>query len=184
VCRRLSERRCQEQAFYFPADICRDRGGTEIKEFEPKIVGFLCNWCSYAGADAAGSARKTYPPNVGVIRVMCSGRVDPQFVLKAFQYGADGVMILGCHPGDCHYKEGNYKALRRFHLLKKMLSQFGIDEKRLRLDCVSASEADKFVETINDMVKTVKALGPLRVLSSQAALAKETEGIQGGAEIG
>lgn len=135
-----------------------------MSEFEPKIIGFLCNWCSYAGADAAGSARKTYPPNVRVIRVMCSGRVDPQFVLKAFQSGADGVMILGCHPGDCHYKEGNYKALRRFHLLRRILSQFGIEEERLRLDWVSASEADKFVETINDMVKTIKALGPLNVI--------------------
>lgn len=106
---------------------------------------------------------------------MCSGRIDPEFVLKAFQSGADGVMILGCHPGDCHYKEGNYKALRRFHLLKRMLSQFGIDEKRLRLDWVSASEADKFVETINDMVKAVKALGPLKVMSSRLSLEKEVE---------
>ncbi len=133
-----------------------------MSEFEPKIIGFLCNWCSYAGADAAGSARKTYPPNVRVIRVMCSGRVDPQFVLKAFQSGADGVIILGCHPGDCHYKEGNYNALRRFHLLRRIVSQFGIEEERLRLDWVSASEADKFVNTINDMVKKVKALGPLK----------------------
>jgi F420-non-reducing hydrogenase iron-sulfur subunit len=92
---------------------------------------------------------------------MCTGRIDPQFVLKAFQSGADGVMILGCHPGDCHYKEGNYKALRRFHLLKRMLAQFGIEEGRMRLDWVSASEADKFAETIQDMVKTIKALGPL-----------------------
>ena len=133
-----------------------------MSDFEPRIVGFLCNWCSYAGADAAGSARKTYPPNVRVIRVMCTGRIDPQFVIKAFQAGADGVMILGCHPGDCHYKEGNYKALRRFHLLRKMLTQFGIEEERFRLDWVSASEADKFVETISDMVQKIKALGPLK----------------------
>lgn len=133
-----------------------------MSDFEPRIVGFLCNWCSYAGADAAGSARKIYPPNVRVIRVMCTGRIDPQFVIKAFQAGADGVMILGCHPGDCHYKEGNYKALRRFHLLRKMLTQFGIEEERFRLDWVSASEADKFVETIIDMVQKVKALGPLK----------------------
>lgn len=133
-----------------------------MKEFKPKIIGFLCNWCSYAGADAAGSARKIYAPNVRVIRVMCSGRVDPQFVLKAFKSGADGVIILGCHPGDCHYKEGNYKALRRFYLLRRMLSQFGIEEERLRLDWVSASESEKFVEVINDMVKKVKALGPLK----------------------
>jgi F420-non-reducing hydrogenase iron-sulfur subunit len=115
---------------------------------------------------------------------MCSGRVDPEFVLKSFQSGADGVMILGCHPGDCHYKEGNFKALRRFHLLKRMLSQFGIDEKRLRLDWVSASEADKFVETINDMVKTVKALGPLKVMPSDLSLVREAEVVKGGADIG
>lgn len=126
-------------------------------------MGFLCNWCSYAGADAAGSARKIYPHNVNVIRVMCTGRIDPQFVMKAFQSGADGVIILGCHPGDCHYKEGNYKALRRFHLLKRMLKQFGIEEDRFRLDWVSASEADKFVAVIQDMVSKVKALGPLHV---------------------
>jgi F420-non-reducing hydrogenase iron-sulfur subunit len=93
---------------------------------------------------------------------MCTGRIDPQFVLKAFQNGADGVLILGCHPGDCHYKEGNYKALRRFHLLRNMLKQFGIEESRFRLDWVSASEADKFVQTVNEMVDSIKALGPLR----------------------
>jgi len=98
---------------------------------------------------------------VRVIRVMCTGRIDPQFVLKAFQSGADGVLILGCHPGDCHYKEGNYKALRRFHLLKRMVKQFGVDEGRLRLDWVSASEGEKFVEVIRDMVAAVKKLGPL-----------------------
>lgn len=125
-------------------------------------MGFLCNWCSYGGADAAGSSRKNYAPNVRVIRVMCTGRVEPEFVLKAFQSGADGVLILGCHPGDCHYKEGNYKALRRYYLLKKVLGRFGIEEERLRLDWVSATEADKFVDTINDMVATIKALGPFR----------------------
>jgi F420-non-reducing hydrogenase iron-sulfur subunit len=137
-----------------------------VKEFEPKIVGFLCNWCSYAGADAAGSKRKTYAPNVRVIRLMCSGRIDPQFILKAFKEGADGVVILGCHTGECHYKKGNYSALRRFYLLRRMLSQFGIEEERLRLDWVSASEADKFVEVINDVVKKVKALGPLNKKSA------------------
>ncbi|MEW6571648.1 MAG: hydrogenase iron-sulfur subunit [Nitrospirota bacterium] len=126
------------------------------------MVGFLCNWCSYAAADSAGSSRKTYAPNVRVIRLMCTGRIDPQFVVKAFHTGADGVIILGCHHGDCHYKEGNYKALRRFHLLKRVLCQLGIEEERLRLDWVSASESDKFVKTINDMVQTVKALGPLK----------------------
>lgn len=155
-----------------------------MKEFEPKIIGFLCNWCSYAGADAAGSARKTYAPNVRVIRVMCSGSVDPQFVLKAFKSGADGVIILGCHPGDCHYKEGNYKALRRFHLLRRMLSQFGIEEERFRLDWVSASESDKFVETINDMVNKVKALGPLKIILPHPPLAKGGRGDYQEAKIG
>jgi len=137
-----------------------------VNEFDPKIIAFLCNWCSYSGADAAGSARKTYPTNVRIVRLMCSGRVDPQFVLKAFQSGADGVMILGCHPGDCHYKEGNYKALRRFHLLRRVLNQLGIEDGRLRIDWVSAKESDKFVEIVHDMVKTVKALGPLNIIAS------------------
>ena len=112
--------------------------------FEPKIVGFLCNWCSYTGADLAGTARMVYAPNVRIIRVMCSGRVDPQFVLKAFNEGADGVLISGCHPGDCHYQEGNYKALRRYKLLTKMLEQFGIEADRFRLEWVSAAEGAKF----------------------------------------
>jgi len=144
----------------------------------------LCNWCSYAGADAAGSARKTYPPNISVIRVMCTGRIDPQFVLKAFQSGADGVLILGCHPGDCHYKEGNYKALRRFHLLRRMLGQLGIDEGRFRLDWVSASEADKFVATVHDMVKTVKALGPLHKITAPSSLGTKGKGSGAFQEMG
>ena len=123
--------------------------------------------------------RKNYAPNVRVIRVMCTGRVEPEFVLKAFQSGADGVLILGCHPGDCHYKEGNYKALRRYYLLKKVLSQFGIEEERLRLDWVSATEADKFVDTINDMVATIKALGPL-ALSNLRFSKRDKCGFSGG----
>jgi F420-non-reducing hydrogenase iron-sulfur subunit len=130
-------------------------------DFEPKIVGFLCNWCSYAGADKAGTAQTPYPPNVNVVKVMCSGRVDPQFVMKAFEKGADGVIILACHPGDCHYKEGNYRAVQRYRILKRLLSQFGIEEGRCRFDYVSAGEGDKFVAVITDMVETVKKLGPL-----------------------
>ncbi|MBU0709343.1 MAG: hydrogenase iron-sulfur subunit [Candidatus Omnitrophica bacterium] len=130
--------------------------------FEPKIIGFLCNWCSYEGADAAGKAQKPYPGNLRVIRVMCSGRIDPQFIIEAFQDGADGVMVLGCHPGDCHYKEGNYKTLRRYTLLKKILAQFGIEEDRLRLDWVSASEGDKLVKVVTEMVEKVRSLGPLK----------------------
>lgn len=128
--------------------------------FEPRIVGFLCNWCSYTGADLAGTARMKYAPNVRVIRVMCSGRVDPTFVLKALESGADGVLIAGCHPGDCHYQEGNYKALRRYRLLKKMLSDFGVEEGRVRLEWISASEGDRFAQVVNDMTAQVRALGP------------------------
>jgi F420-non-reducing hydrogenase iron-sulfur subunit len=129
-------------------------------QFEPRIVGFLCNWCSYSGADLAGTSRLKYPPNVDIIRVMCSGRVDPQFVLKAFQEGADGVLICGCHPGECHYAEGNYKAARRIPLLRKMLSQMGIEEGRLRLEWVSASEGERFAAVVGDMTEQVRKLGP------------------------
>ncbi len=133
----------------------------------PKIVGFLCNWCSYRGADLAGTARMKCSPNVRTIRVMCSGRVEPTFILKAFQLGADGVLVLGCHPGDCHYTEGNYKMLRRMLLLKKMLAQLGVEEERVRLDWVSASEGDHFVSIVNDMTEKVRALGPFRQNSEE-----------------
>lgn len=134
---------------------------TEVeKPFEPRIVGFLCNWCSYAGADKAGASQTPYPANVSVIRVMCSGRVDPQFVLEAFHKGADGVMILACHPGDCHYKEGNYRAVQRHRMLLEVLRQFGVEEGRCCFDYVSAGEGEKFVRVITEMVERVKALGP------------------------
>ncbi|MGB9497766.1 MAG: hydrogenase iron-sulfur subunit [Dissulfuribacterales bacterium] len=129
--------------------------------FEPKIVGFLCNWCSYEGADSAGRERKVYPANLRAIRVLCSGRTDPQFILQAFKEGADGVLILGCHPGDCHYKEGNFQALKRYIVLKKMLAEFGIEGDRLRLDWISAGEGDKFVRVVSEMVEKVRQLGPL-----------------------
>ena len=128
--------------------------------FEPKILGILCNWCSYAGADLAGTSRKKYEPNVRIVRVMCSGRVEPTFVLKAFEAGADGVLICGCHPVDCHYAEGNYKALRRFQLLKRMLSQMGIEDERVRLEWVSASEGDRFASTVDEMTEKIRHLGP------------------------
>jgi F420-non-reducing hydrogenase iron-sulfur subunit len=131
--------------------------------FEPKLVGFLCNWCSYTGADLAGTARMTYAPNIRIIRVMCSGRVDPQFVLKAFAEGADGVLISGCHPGDCHYQEGNYKALRRSKLLSKMLEQFGIEKERFRLEWVSAAEGVKFQHVCNEFTEQIRKLGPLKM---------------------
>ena len=130
--------------------------------FEPKIVAFLCNWCSYRGADLAGTSRMKCTPNVRPIRVMCSGRVEPALVLKAFTAGADGVLVLGCHPGDCHYTEGNYQAARRIPLLKKMLEQFGIEDERVRLDWVSASEGAKFVSIVNDITAKVRELGPFQ----------------------
>ena len=129
--------------------------------FEPKILGILCNWCSYTGADLAGTSRIKYSPNVRVVRVMCSGRVDPTFILKAFAAGADGVLVAGCHPGDCHYIEGNVKTLRRMTLVRRMLDTFGIEPERLRLEWISASEADKFVQVASEMVEQIKALGPL-----------------------
>jgi len=128
---------------------------------EPKIVAFLCNWCSYAGADLAGTSRMKCAPNVRPIRVMCSGRVEPTFILKALQAGADGVLVLGCHPGDCHYTDGNYQARRRMTLLNKMLEQLGIEKERVCLDWVSASEGNKFVSIVNDMTAKIKELGPL-----------------------
>jgi len=128
--------------------------------FEPRIVAFFCNWCTYLGADLAGTSRMKYAPNARVIRVMCSGRVDPQFVMDAFAKGADGVLIGGCHPGDCHYQEGNYKALRRFKLLKGLLGQMGIEPERIRLEWISAAEADRVRTVVNEMVATLKRLGP------------------------
>jgi F420-non-reducing hydrogenase iron-sulfur subunit len=129
--------------------------------WEPRIVAFFCNWCTYTAADLAGVSRMRYAPNVRIIRVMCSGRIDPQFVLDAFARGADGVLIGGCHPGDCHYVEGNYKALRRAHLLRRMLGEMGIPEDRFRLEWISASEGEKVKSCINDMVDRVRAMGPL-----------------------
>ena len=130
------------------------------EDFEPSIIGFLCNWCSYAGADLAGVSRIQYPPNLRIIRVMCSGRVDPAFILEAFRSGADGVLIAGCHPGDCHYIAGNYKAQRRGILLKKLLEQFGLEPQRLRIEFVSASEGAKFAAVVKEMVEDIKKLGP------------------------
>jgi F420-non-reducing hydrogenase iron-sulfur subunit len=131
--------------------------------FEPRIIGFLCNWCSYAGADKAGAAQTPYPPNISVVKVMCSGRIDPQFVLSAFMRGADGVIILACHPGDCHYKEGNYRAVQRHRLILRLLKQMNISAERCRFDFVSAGEGDKFVSIVTEMVETIKKIGPLHI---------------------
>jgi F420-non-reducing hydrogenase iron-sulfur subunit len=131
--------------------------------FEPRIVAFFCNWCTYTASDLAGVSRMQYPPNVRVIRIMCSGRLDPQFVLSAFRQGADGVLIGGCHPGDCHYQVGNYKCLRRVELLKRMLAQLGIDQQRIRLEWISASEGDRLRDVVTDMVNCIRQLGPLQL---------------------
>jgi len=136
---------------------------TDGKRFEPRIIGFLCNWCSYTGADLAGTSRMKSAPNLRVIRVMCSGRVDPTFVLRAFQLGADGVLVMGCHPGDCHYQEGNFKAQRRALLLRRVLRDFGVDERRLRLEWISAAEGEKFATVTNEFTEQVRALGPLEL---------------------
>jgi F420-non-reducing hydrogenase iron-sulfur subunit len=129
--------------------------------WSPSILAFFCNWCTYTAADLAGVSRMKYAANIRTIRLMCSGRVDPQFVLEAFNKGADGVLIGGCHPNDCHYAEGNYKCLRRFRLLKRMISDLGIEEKRFRLEWISAAEGDKVKNVVNDMVEQVRQLGPL-----------------------
>lgn len=142
--------------------------------FEPKVIGFLCNWCSYAGADKAGTAQVAYPPNLRVVRVMCTGRVDPQFVLSAYREGADGVIILACHPGDCHYKEQNYRAIQRHRMLLRMLEPFGIGEDRCRLDFVSAAEGETFARVVTGMVAELKALGPLGFGRPDAAGRTET----------
>jgi len=135
--------------------------------YQPRIVAFFCNWCTYTASDLAGTARMIYAPNARIVRVMCSGRVDPRFVLAAFRNGADAVLIGGCHPGDCHYQEGNCKALRRVTLLKRLLKQFGIEEERLRLEWISASEGDRVWRVMNEMAEALQRLGPLRLEPKQ-----------------
>jgi F420-non-reducing hydrogenase iron-sulfur subunit len=139
-------------------------------EFNPKIMAFLCKWCSYTGADLAGTSRMEYKPNVHPIRVMCSGRIEPTFVLKAFRQGADGVLICGCHPGDCHYQEGNYKCLRRFHLLKKYIQQMGIEPERIKLEWISASEGKQYAELVNSFTQTIMEIGPCKVKETMEIL--------------
>jgi len=131
---------------------------TEV--FEPKIIAFLCNWCSYGGADLAGVARLQYPPNIRVVRIPCSGRLDPKFVLAAFRHGADGVWISGCHPGDCHYIAGNYYARRKFAVMKGLLEHMGIESDRLHFSWVSSAEATKFQKVVTEVTEAVKARGP------------------------
>ncbi|MBC7223534.1 MAG: hydrogenase iron-sulfur subunit [Anaerolineae bacterium] len=135
----------------------------EAGTFEPKIIGFFCNWCSYGGADAAGTARLQYAPNVRVVRVMCSGRVSPELILRTFREGADGVLVLGCHIGDCHYAEGNHRTAKRIPILRNLLGYVGIEPERLRLDWASSAEGDKVARVVTEFTETVRALGPLKI---------------------
>ena len=137
------------------------------EQFEPIILGFTCNWCSYRAADLAGTSRQKYPPNIRLIRLMCSGRLDPTFVLKALSEGADAVMITGCHPGECHYLEQNYKALRRYLLLRRTIAQMGIEPERVKLIWASAAEGVYLAKEITKMVEEIRELGPLNWPSSQ-----------------
>ena len=139
-----------------------------MTKFEPNIVAFLCNWCSYAGADLTGTSRIHYPPNVKVIRVMCTGRMNPLFVIQALRQGADGVLISGCHPGECHYLKGNYLARRRFLLMRKLLEYIGINPLRLRMSWVSASEGKKFADVITTVTEDIKRIGPQQSFKREA----------------
>ncbi|TYO95397.1 hydrogenase iron-sulfur subunit [Desulfallas thermosapovorans] len=145
-----------------------------MENFEPKIIGFLCNWCSYAGADLAGVSRLQYPANLRVVRVMCSGRVDPTFVFKALDGGADGVLIAGCHPGDCHYSDGNYNTMKRYPLMLQVLEQMGVDKRRVRLEWISAAEGPQFASIVNEFTEQIRQLGPF----------KKGERTERGAEVG
>jgi len=138
--------------------------------YQPKVVGFLCNWCSYAGADMAGTSRITYPPNIRIIRVPCSGRIDPLLVVKGFQLGADGVLIAGCHPGDCHYVEGNYYTRRRFALLRPFLDYLGIEKERFRIEWVSASEGKRFSQVVSSFTEELLRLEPRELVPERATL--------------
>jgi len=138
-------------------------------EFEPRIVGFLCNWCSYAGADMAGTSRISHPPNIRIIRVPCSGRVDPLLIVKSFQMGADGVLVAGCHPGDCHYTEGNYYARRRLAMLRPFLEYLGIEKERFDVEWVSASEGKRWAAVVTSFTEGVRKLGPRKAVKAEEA---------------
>ena len=142
-------------------------------KWKPRIAAFFCNWCTYTASDLAGVSRLKYPATIRVIRIMCSGRIDPQFILAALTEGADAVLIGGCHPGDCHYANGNYKCLRRYHILKKYLEQMGIEPERLRLEWISASEGKKLAEVVTNMTETIQKLGPCRVRQVMSQIVKE-----------
>jgi F420-non-reducing hydrogenase iron-sulfur subunit len=144
-------------------------------DYQPTILAFLCNWCAYTGADLAGTSRMKYASSVRIIRVMCSGRIEPTFVLEAFRQGADGVLICGCHPGDCHYQSGNYKCLRRYLLLKKYITEMGIEEERLSLEWISASEGRQFAFLVDQYTEKIKNLGPSRIPKNSKILAENEQ---------
>jgi F420-non-reducing hydrogenase iron-sulfur subunit len=135
-------------------------GKEKTEGFEPYVLGLVCNWCTYAGADMAGTSRIQYPPNLRLVRVMCTSRLDPTFVIRGLELGADGVLVSGCHPGDCHYVNGNYKTERRIHLLKKLVQQAGLEPERIRLEWISASEGSKLAEVMKDYVEVLRKIGP------------------------
>ncbi len=136
-------------------------------QWQPKLLGFLCRWCSYAGADLAGTSRKKYPANIGIVKVPCTGRVDPIFIIKALRLGFDGVLVSGCHPGDCHYQTGNYRARRRMALTKKFLEYMGVEPERIQMSWVSASEGGRFAEVVTDVTEGLKAVGPNELFVEQ-----------------
>ena len=145
-------------------------------EWEPKILGFLCKWCSYAGADLAGTSRKKYPPNIRIIKIPCSGRIDPLLIIKALRMGFDGVLISGCHPGDCHYQTGNYLARRRIAITKKLLEYVGVEPERVQTSWVSASEGEKWAQVVSDVTREIKKLGPNRLFTDDRNTTKITPG--------
>ncbi len=151
---------------------CSCNAPIQSETFEPKIIAFLCNWCSYAGADLAGTSRLQYPPNIRVIRVPCSGRINPIYIIKSLVEGADGVMVSGCHPGDCHYLSGNLFARRRFTVLKKLLTTAGIDPNRVQFTWVSASEGGRFAQVVSEVTENVRKLGPNNILVQKEGAAK------------
>jgi F420-non-reducing hydrogenase iron-sulfur subunit len=140
---------------------------TQDSNFEPKILGFLCRWCSYAGADLAGTSRKKYPANIRIIKIPCSGRIDPLLIIRALRNGFDGVLVSGCHPGDCHYQTGNYRARRRITITKKFLEYMGIEPERLQASWVSASEGGKFAEVVAEITADIRKLGPNRLFDDK-----------------
>ena len=148
-----------------------------MSEFEPRIIGFLCNWCSYAGADLAGVSRIQYPSNIRIVRVMCSGRIDPTIPLEVFKMGADGILVLGCHPGDCHYVEGNLYEERKINMLKRLLALTGLEPERLKLEWVSASEGQRFAQVVTEFTEQIRKLGP-SPLSGQRPNRKILENLQ------